>query len=298
MTPFKTLARLAARQHHVVCTADLVGLGFSEEQIRWLVSSERIFRLYPGVFVIGRPDVASGGRWMAAVLACAAPAALSHLSASVFRKLLDHEGAEPEVIVPVSSSHKGPRGIRVHRSSDITEGGIEVVQAIRTTSVLRTLVDLSRSRLPTHSLNAAVRRAARLYDVDLQQLRGRRRLDAIVRLYDPLAGMTDSDFEVAFLAMCAAHGLPTPEPQRPFGPFRADFTWNHVRLVIECDSRWHDNHVSYLGDRRKERLIRDAGFDVLRFTWAEVIHEPERVVEEIKRAFNRRRRELRGSSAG
>lgn len=77
------------------------------------------------------------------VLAAPEPAALGRLSAAVLRELLEHEGSRPQVIVPLTASGRGPRGISVHRSSDFTEEGIELVQGIRVTTVPRSLIDLS-----------------------------------------------------------------------------------------------------------------------------------------------------------
>lgn len=283
MTPQNTHVLFAARQHHVISTAQLLALGYTRERIKWLVRSARLFAVHRGVYVVGRPDLTREGRWMAAVLACAGHAALSHLSAAVLHRLLEDERKQPDVIVPATASHEAPRGIRAHRSSDITEGGIEIVEAIRVTKVPRTLIDLSRSRLPVHLLDAAVRQASRIHHIDLQQLRGYKRLDPIVRMYDPLLDLTESEFEARFFALCRQYGLPRPTPQRRTGRRRADFRFEDARVAVECDSRsWHDNDASFLDDRRKDRELLAAGYVVLRFTWAEVVHEPKRVADEIR----------------
>jgi very-short-patch-repair endonuclease len=288
MTPLNALARYAARQHHVVSRAELLSLGWSEDGIRHLVAAERLFRIHRGVYVVGRRDLTREGRWMAAVLACPTGAALSHLSAAVLWELLERDSPRPHVLVPAAASNRGLRGIHVHRSSDFTEEEVEVRDAIRATTPLRTLVDLSRGPLPSPSLNAAVRQAARLHHVDLQQLRGIRRLEPIVRLYDPLAGLTESDFEVIFLEMCKRFRLPPPVPQFRFGEVRADFAWPLHRVAVECQSRrWHANDVNYVTDRRKARVIRAAGFELLPFTWAEVRYEPAAVAAEIRATLDR-----------
>ena len=163
------------------------------------------------------------------------------------------------------------------------------MDSIRVTTVPRTLIDLSRSRLPNHLLSAAVRQASRIHRIDLQQLRGYKRLEPIVRLYDTLVELTESELEARFFEMCTRYGLPRPAPQVRFHRRRADFTFEGARLVIECDSRkWHDNDFSFLDDRRKERLLKARGYDLLRFTWAEIVHEPARVAAEI-RTFLRQR---------
>lgn len=208
MTPLAALAAAAASQHHLVTTADLRRLGWSKDAIRHLVRTERIFRVHRGVYVTGRRELDQQGRWAAAVLASSAGGALGLLSASVFRDLLEYDAPLPQVIVPMSRSRHRRPGIDVHRSSTLTEADVEVVDGIRVTRVLRTLSDLALTPLRDQTLQKAVRQAARLHKVELQELRGKPRLDRIVRLYDPLTALTESDFEAIFLALCTRYRLP------------------------------------------------------------------------------------------
>lgn len=64
---------------------------------------------------------------------------------------------------------------------------------------------------------------------------------------------------------------------------RVDFAFDDARLVVEVDgARWHTDPDR---DRRRDnRLARD-GWRVLRYTWSDVVHEPERVLAEIARAL-------------
>ena len=257
--------------------------------IRWLVADERIFRAYKGVYVFARPTLTREGRWMAATLAAPGGSALAHLSAAVLWELLTYESGWPHVIVPAGASNRGRRGIVTYRSSDFTEEDVVERRAIRVTGVLRTLIDLSRGRLGDRPLNAAVRQAARLHHADLQRLRGVKRLDRMVRLYDPLIGMTESDFEARFFEMCRRFRLPRPRPQVWFGPFRADFVFEEARVAIECQSRrWHDNDVNFVSDRQKERAVKAAGHELLPFTWAEVVYETKALAAEIRATLDRR----------
>jgi very-short-patch-repair endonuclease len=289
MTRRSALAAVAARQHHTITTAQLRSLGFTRDAIAHLRRTDRIFPVYRGTYAVGREQLTERGKWMAAVLAGPAGGALGRISAAVFRELLQHDVRTPHVIVPASASGRGPSGIRVCRSIDLTEEDVEVIDGIRVTTVLRTLIDLSRSPLQDRLLNAAVRQAGRVHRADLQQLRGRPRLDRIVRLFDPLVGLTESDFEAVFLGMCQRQRLPLPSPQVAFGRRRADFTWPQFRLVVECQSRrWHDNAVSYQDDRAKARALQGAGFVVLPFTWAEVMYTPASVAREIRAVMRQR----------
>ena len=289
MTHLTALARFVEPRHDVVSTAELRSLDFTKDAIKWLVRDERIFPLYRGVYVVGRRTITREGRWMAATLAAPKDSALGHVSAAVLWELLSYESGWPHVVVPSGRSNRGRKGIVTHRSLDITEEEVEIRDSIRVTSVLRTLTDLSRCRLPDRPLNAAVRQAARIHHADLQQLRGLPRLDKIVRLFDPLIGMTESDFEAIFFEMCRRNRLPVPEPQVKFGNFRADFVFEEAQLAIECQSRkWHANDVNFVTDKQKERVIKAAGYELLPFTWAEVVYEPAVVAAEIRAALARR----------
>ncbi len=67
---------------------------------------------------------------------------------------------------------------------------------------------------------------------------------------------------------------------------RVDFAWPHSRLVVECDGRrWHDPQDRRDADRRRDNLCARLGWRVLRFTWAEIVHQPERVVAEVRAAL-------------
>ena len=182
MTPLTALAARAAAQHHVITTAQLRALGVSKDGIRHLVATRRLFRIHRGVYAFGRPDLTREGRWYAAVAASPAAAALGLYSAAVRAKLLDEEGDRPHVIVPMGSSYRGPGGVVLHRSTTFREADVEVRDAIRAISVLRTLSDLALTSLGDSALNRAVRQAGRLHHADLQRLRGKPRLDRIVRL--------------------------------------------------------------------------------------------------------------------
>lgn len=275
MTPLSALATLAARQHQVISTAQLRSLGWSKDGIRHLVADERISRIHRAVYRASPYALTREGRWMAAVLACSPSAALSHQSAAVLWDLLRHDPAHPHVIGPFSASGRGPAAVVVHRSRTLEAADVGHREGIPVTTAVRTLCDCAAAGLHDTPLKAAVRQASRVHHIDLTALARQPRLRDIVRLYDPLTNLTESDFEVIFLAMCVKYALPLPAPQVGFGRRRADFTWPEYHLIVECDSRqWHDNDVNFLEDRRKDRALKEAGYEVLRFTWAEVGHSP------------------------
>jgi very-short-patch-repair endonuclease len=111
------------------------------------------------------------------------------------------------------------------------------------------------------------------------------RLRRVLDLVDPEAG---SVLESLLRVILRQHGL-VPESQvtlegrdgHRIG--RVDFLFRTERLVIECDGRrWHDPEDARERDRVRDNELERAAWRLLRVTWAEVVHHPERVVEIIR----------------
>jgi very-short-patch-repair endonuclease len=158
-------------------------------------------------------------------------------------------------------------------------------------------------------LRAAVRQAERVHRLDLSALRDRvatprtdvahGRLFALLSAYVPETGLTDSELEARFFELCARHRLPTPERQVAIGSYRVDFLWRDLKLVVETDGReTHDSDVAFLEDRVKDRALTRLGYEVLRFTWAEVTLRPGVVAAEVRAAIRRRQGRVELSSSG
>jgi hypothetical protein len=65
------LAGLAARQHAVVATEELLAVGISGAGITRRLNSGRLHRKHRGVYAVGHPRLTQAGIWLAAVKACA-----------------------------------------------------------------------------------------------------------------------------------------------------------------------------------------------------------------------------------
>lgn len=192
------------------------------------------------------------------------------------------------------AGRQGPRGIELHRTTTLRREDVVRRADIPVTTLARTLVDLM-GVFDSARLKSAIRHAERLHRLDLAQLRSnleelprkpyrharlRRMLDA----YLPGSGATDSDLEADFLELCVNHGLPTPETQARVGPYRADFLWRDLHLVVETDGRHsHDGFIAFRDDRVRDRAMKAAGLEALRFTSSEVAREPQRVCESSPR---------------
>lgn len=294
---------LARRQHWVLSRPQILAFGISRGALRHLVRTRQLSRIHPGVYAVQREprDLDDRGRWMAAVLACGDDALLAGFAAARLWDLLDRVGAVPEVVVP-AARNPAPTGVTVHRSATLRPGDAVVRDGIPVTSVPRTLLDVAMVATEPQVLKRAVRQAERLHRLDIPVLCDRtsgprnspaaKRLHALLRLYVPVGG-TQSELEAEFVELLVRNRLPRPEEQRWIGRARADFVYRELRLVVEVDGRDpHDTSVAFLEDRRRDRRLKALGYDVLHFTWAEVVHEPRVVARELRAAFLRRRMEL------
>ena len=285
---------LARRQHGVVSRAQLLQLGLSPDAIDHRLARGRLHPLWRGVYAVGRPDVGRRGRWMAAVLACGPEARLSHRSAAELWRMVP---ARPpgliEVTVP-EGVRRAREGIRVHRRRRLgppspSPAGIPV------TDPITTVVDLSE-QAPAGEVDAAINEADYLGLFDppalraaLERMPPSRR---VARLRDRLdrqeLALPATVLERLFLRIVRRAKLPPPETQRRQTGHRVDFLWRDPGLVVEADSfRYHRSTAKQSADARRDNAHTTAGLATLRFTHAQVKHEPDYVAKLLARNLAR-----------
>src|SRR6202453_1495122 len=95
------------------------------------------------------------------------------------------------------------------------------------------------------------------------------------------------------------HGLEPPDLQAELGGpdgciGRVDYYWPQHRTIAEADGKKkYDTRDEAGRQLRRDARLREAGFEVVHFTWADIMYKPERVLESILVALNRAER-LRG----
>src|SRR6478609_553722 len=126
-TPDAQVAKIAAGQWGVVTTSQLYACGLTPREVEVRMRRGFLHRLYRGVFAWGHHNIATEGRFLAAVLACGPSAVLSHYSAAALHALVTWDGRPFEITAP--SKHRQPR-IKAHRSKNIER---ELVKGIPVT---------------------------------------------------------------------------------------------------------------------------------------------------------------------
>jgi very-short-patch-repair endonuclease len=278
---------IARDQHGVISRRQLLDEGFSSQAIKHRLAIGRLHPARRGVYAVGRPELTRKGRWMAVILACPPGSVLSDESAAALLGLEDRERAITVSMPPGSRCRI--KDARLH-CRKFVPGDRGVLDGIPVTSPARTLIDLATTA-GERRLEAAVNAADKLDLIDPEALRAE--LDqragvpgapALRALLDrDTLRLTDSELERRFLRLVRSAGLPLPQTGARLGPFTVDFHWPDLGLVVETDGlRYHRTPSQQASDRRRDQVLTAQGMVVLRFTHAQVVDEPERVIAALR----------------
>lgn len=233
------------------------------------------------------------------MLSSGAGAVLSHRSAAALWGI--REVASGAIDVTVSRKSSSSTLIRRHHRT-LPEDEVTVCEGIPVTIVPRTILDLAAGS-SADRVESAIRQAEyhRLYDrlslVDMINRypgrRGVRRLRlALARVETLPTGRTRSRLEERFLPFLRRHGLPRPRlndwitvgEER----FQVDCHWSGTGQVVELDS-WeaHGTKSAFREDRARDRVLRTAGYDVTRISWAQLDDEPGAVAADLRTLLKR-----------
>jgi very-short-patch-repair endonuclease len=211
---------------------------------------------------------------MAAVLASAPDALLSHQTAAALWGIRGYSGGAVHVTVPRKST--STKRIRRHLSHALPDER-SVEEGIPVTSVHRTIFDLSAS-VSVDEVVAMIKEAEyrnhwdRLSLPDLLDRypakRGSRKVrSALERIIEEPVGRKRSRLE------------------ERFAPF---LHWPELRLMVELDG-WegHGTRSAFRDDRARDRALRVAGYSVIRRTWNQLDSEPAQVAADLRKLLGR-----------
>jgi very-short-patch-repair endonuclease len=226
---------------------------------------------------------------MAALLACAPGAALSHSAGLEFWRVGKAE-ARLEITVCPPRTINHPR-LRIHRSRTLTASEITTVQGIAVTDPLRTLVDMA-PRWRNGELDDAIERMAQMNLRSPEQLV--RQLDrrpsipgsGVVReaLTHWTLSLTDTQLERRLLPIARRAGLPTPLTRQSVNGYRVDLFWPELGLVVEADSlRYHQTAARQAADAKRDQAHAAYGLT------PQITYEPDSVEHTLREVVARLR---------
>lgn len=207
------------------------------------------------------------------------------------------EGAVWLTRAPGRYRESAASSIRYHAAA-LPQEHVTTVLGVRVTTVARTVVDLARSLPYTEGVAAADSALHKRLVVKPELTRllkefgrwpGISKARQVVDFSDQLA---ESVLESAARVVFAQFGLPPPQLQidicddkiRFIG--RVDFLWEDQRTIGEADGMAKYQEAGREGAQiRRDIRLREAGYKVVHFTWAELFGEPARVIARFYDAF-------------
>jgi len=273
----------------VISRKQLLALGFTPDAIKHRLAIGRLHCVRRGVYSVGRPEVGSYGRWMAAVLSCGDGAVLSHSSAAALWRIGFEQRNVIELSLPSPFQKRRP-GLRIHRRPSLQERDTTIEYGIPVTTPVQTLIDVSL-RLDRRGVERMINEADKY---DLVHPPGLRRAlehrsgeSGVARLRHILDQrtfrLTKEELERRFLPLARKAGLPVPLTGQWVNEFEVDFFWPDLGLVVETDGlRYHRTAAEQARDRLRDQAHTAAGLTPLRFTHEQVRYEPEHVLSVLR----------------
>jgi hypothetical protein len=283
--------------------------GITSAQFRSLTRAGDLVRVRRGVYATRRaiesadsdPRQGHALRVAAARASVGRHAVASHQSAALLHGIdLLHHPDDGCVWLTRPPGRKAGRHLEhIHLySAELPERHVTTLYGVRVTTATRTVIDLARSLAYMEGVVAmdSALRLGKTTDLGLADvLRTCARWPGIDRARRATAFSSEdagSVLESCARVVFAEEGLPAPVLQAAVataeGEFigRVDFCWPEYRVIAEADgmAKYEDPRRAREQIMRDIRL-RDAGYKVVHFTWAELFGTPDRVIGRIRAAF-------------
>jgi hypothetical protein len=301
-TTWHAIQEIARAQHGVLLTRQARAAGASDVQLHRAVASGHLRRVGRGILaVVGHP----GGfrqRLLVAQLRLGPDALVSHRAAAWLHGL---DGIERPLVELSTANWRDVPGAIVHERTRTAELGWQWMGPLAVTDVLHTLGDLGAvagADVVERALESALRRRL-VAEVELRRFarpwdwRGCRGMGVLQMVLDRRptnAPPTGSDAETVCLQAVRAAGEPEPVRQHEVFDVEGrlvglvDFAYPEILLGWEVDGfETHGTPSAMQYDLTRQNRIVAAGYEILRFTAADVYRRPVQVARAIRDARRR-----------
>lgn len=300
----RDIGALAARHHGVVTREELLALGIGRHALAWAIRVCVLRRLFPGVYALnGAPDTwrmraVAAHRRVDRQLRRKDPVdrspplvAIGGASAAHIHELVGF-GRAPGIVVSTSRRCRS-RTVETATRHSLDPVDVTELDGITVTALAWTLLDvattasrervcdlvvqvLGRDRLGAAELAATAERAT--------GVAGRH---VVLEVLTDLTGRHRSLAEKRLADACIEVGLPPPDTNRTVKAagrtYELDLYWEDVRLDIEVDGPHHLLADQRQRDRRRDRHLRDDGFEVVRIPVEDIDDDPGEAARRVAR---------------
>ncbi len=278
---------------------DIRAMGLSEDAVWRRIDGGLLVPLQPATYGLAGAPMTWTLRSRAAV-AATRDGALSQRAAVAWWGL---EGSRRSVVDVMVRRGRLPvlAGVEVHRSRDLSDLDVAVVDGLPVTTVTRSLLDVGALVHPQRlrqMADDAVRRELTTWDAIADRLRalarrGRPGIGPMRRLLEERIGdlgRTDSHFERIVLGRLLAAGIPAPRLQHrvelPGRVAYLDMAWPDRMVALECDG-WdrHGTPTALAADLDRQNALVLAGWRPIRFSWQFARDHPAEMVAQVTAAL-------------
>jgi predicted transcriptional regulator of viral defense system len=292
----------------IVTTAELRADGVSTRQLCAQVAAGELVQIGRGYYakpelIEGLMRLEFGSHFLAAYMvigALARGAVASHRTAAHIHGL--DLLTEPGSTVTVTRSPDNPgrsakSGVHLHVSR-LPPGHVMQRFGLPITTVARTVLDLARSTpfregvvVADSALHQHLTSRTELQAVLAESRRSRGSVRA-AQVIDFADGLSESPLESIARVVFRDCGLPQPALQVRIGGDefigRVDFLWKRYRTIAEVDGALKYSDPSRArAQLRRDKRLREAGYEVVHFDWREITSDPDAVAASIRAAFQR-----------
>jgi very-short-patch-repair endonuclease len=197
-------------------------------------------------------------------------------------------------------SYYARTGVVCHMA-ELPDGHLTTLYGLPATTAARTAVDIART---ASFMEGVVVADSALYERHTSRTELRRVLlrcdrwpgiSRARRVADFANGLAESALESCARVVFHEQGLPAPELQVHISGrdrtviARVDFFWRRHGVIAEADGLLkYDSGERAIAELKRDRLLREAGCEVIHFTWQELFSDPVRVAGRIREAFANR----------
>jgi very-short-patch-repair endonuclease len=286
------------RNDGVITLAQARRLGLSLKAVQRRVASGHWVRCSRGVYFVHDRPFTDAARIRAVVWGYGEHAAASGLAAAWWHDLTRFAPDIVEVTVPRNSHGRSRDGCRVRRR-DLNATDVVVHREIRVTALALTVIESAvKGRGGIKLMDAALQRPSvcricgeRIFTSS----RGRVRVAASRRLLKAASDGARSEAERLLVRLLREAGITGWRTNYPIGPYKVDVAFTAPKVVVEVDGwAFHSDQEVFQNDRKRQNYLTLMGWQVLRFTWLDLVEYPQRVIAEIRSAIWARSRTLSG----
>lgn len=286
--------------------------GLSRGQLYSLVGSGQLVKLRHGAYatsgILARAETDPGLRHALDVAAVRGTrthtgVASHHSAAQMWRLGLLNTPPDGTVTVTVPPGSRAGRYRQarvIRHAAELPDEHVTKLYGIPVTTAARTIIDIARAAT---FMEGVVVADSALYERHTSKAELRRVLVGCQRwpgvsqarqVVDFANGLAESVLESCARVSFREQGLPAPMLQVHISGrdrtviARVDFCWPRHNTIAEADGLLkYDSGEKAIAELRRDRLLREAGYEVIHFTWRELFAGPARVAGRIRAALAR-----------